>query len=457
MAILRPVCKAVLKPVVSAEIYPMVRRAFALARSGAPGPVAVEISANLQMLTHDLPACVFDEEPPCAPQPDAPAVEEAVSLLEGARRPAIYAGYGARGAFELLKELAERLAAPVTTTIQGKGVFPETHPLWLWNGFGTSAPPFVRKIMDQCDCLLAIGCRFAEVATASYGMTPPENLIHVDIDGEVFNRNYRARLCVQSDARAFVAGVLESLQARPRDTGLEERIAQGHAKVLEIWRSRHNSEGKVSPSALFEALHEHAGPDAVYVTDSGKGTFLAMEQLRLDGPGRFIGPVDFSCMGYAVPAAIGAKLVDGTRDVIALAGDGALLMTGLELLTAATYRVAPVVCVLRDGELSQIAGYQRASVVRTTCTILPDYSVKAFAAVTGCRYIEITGEGVLDQAIGEAIEAGRHGEPVVVEVPIDYSQVTYYTQGAIANTFWRYPWRERLRLICRFLGRKVTG
>ncbi len=112
-----------------------------------------------------------------------------------------------------------------------------------------------------------------------------------------------------------------------------------------------------------------------------------MEHLRLERPGRFLAPVDFSCMGYSVPAAIGAALANPGRDVVALAGDGAFLMTGLELATAASYGAGVVVCLLRDGELAQIAQFQRTTMADTVNSTVVSYDVKAFAQTTGAAYV----------------------------------------------------------------------
>ena len=112
-------------------------------------------------------------------------LDQARSLLAACRRPLLYLGLGAAGAGPDLVALAERLEAPVATTFQGKGIFPESHPLWLWCGFGAAAPPFVQKIAAGCDLTLAIGCRFSEVGTGSYGLEMPGKLVHVDIDPSV--------------------------------------------------------------------------------------------------------------------------------------------------------------------------------------------------------------------------------------------------------------------------------
>jgi len=453
-ALLAPITKAVLRPKTAAEIYPLVRQALDLARSGAPGPVAVEIPADFYMLTQDVDELAYAPTPADPPRASAAELDAAADLLNHARRPILYLGAGARGAGGHLVELADRLGAPVATTIQGKGVFPETHPLWMWCGLGASTPRFVRAIESDCDAMLAIGCRFSEVGTASYGFTPPANLVHVDIDQHALNRNFPARIAVRADAAAFVRGLVPLLA--PRETGTtpwKEQIASGQRDVREAW-AKDTSDARVTPAAFFAAL-ERLAPEAIYTTDSGNGTFLAMEHLRLDGPGRFLAPVDYSCMGYAVPAAVGAKLANPGRDVIALAGDGALLMTGLETLTAAQYEAAPLVCVLRDGELAQIAQFQRTALDRDTCSVLPPYSVEHFAATTGAAYLKLGADAEIDRVLRAGFERTRQGRVVMVEVAIDYSRKTYFTRGVMTTNFWRLPLAERLRMLARAVTRRL--
>jgi acetolactate synthase-1/2/3 large subunit len=208
---------------------------------------------------------------------------------------------------------------------------------------------------------------------------------------------------------------------------------------------------------VFFAALQRLAPRAIYATDSGNGTFLAMEHLRLDGPRRFIGPIDYSCMGYAVPAGIGAKLANPDRDVVALAGDGALLMTGLEMLTASSLGVAPLVCVLRDGELAQIAQFQRTSLDRATCSVLPPYRLDAFAAVVNAAFLRAGADAEVDDVLGRALQITRSGAAVVVEIAIDYAQRTYFTRGVIATALRRLPLGDRLRLLGRAAARHLAG
>ncbi|MBI4538420.1 MAG: thiamine pyrophosphate-binding protein, partial [Gemmatimonadetes bacterium] len=238
LAMVRPVTKGALRAERGEEIYATVRRACRIARTGVPGPVFVEVPANHYLFRHELDAEAFDEQEGAVSAPAGAELESAADVLRRARRPLLYLGagaVGAAGAESRLVELAERLEAPVATTIQGKGVFPENHPLWLWCGYGDAAPPFVREIARECDATLAIGCRFGEVATASYGAAPPGQLVHVDIDATVLGRNYRTVVAVAADAATFVDALLERLGPRSRDERLRTRIREGHESVWKEW------------------------------------------------------------------------------------------------------------------------------------------------------------------------------------------------------------------------------
>lgn len=445
LAMVKPVTKGQFLPANGGEIYGLIRKACRLAREGAPGPVMVEIPADHYLGKHE--GEIVDPGPAAASPPSADQVARAVELLSKCRRPLLYVGLGAAKANVVA--LAERLDAPVASTFQGKGVFPESHPLSVWPGFGDAAPPFARSVFAECDGLLAIGCRFGEVATGSYGVKPPHPFVHVDIDPDVLNRNYPADLAIAADATAFVAALLERLPSRSADAALRDRIRAGRAALEDD-----SSGERVSPARLLRSIQKQYGPETIFTADSGNGTFVAMEFLRLDKPGKFLAPVDYSCMGYAIPASIGAKLARPDCPVACLAGDGAFLMTGLELLTAANYEVPVVVFLLHDRELSQIAQFQSVAMNRKTCTHLPDYDVEAFAKTVGVEFLRLGRDDEIDSVVRRAAELGR---PVLVDVAIDYSRKTWFTKGVVRTNFGRLPWKDRLRFLGRALVRKVTG
>ena len=461
IAMVRAVTKAQFLPQDGMELYATIRRACRIAREGAPGPVFVEVPANLYLFTHDFEpgsgardpgsGMAFPDPGPRHPDPDA--VTRAVVLLGRAKRPLLYVGAGAAGAGERLVALAERLEAPVATTFQGKGVFPETHPLALWPGFGAAAPPFARQVADGCDATLAIGCRFGEVATGSYGIGVPQPLVHADIDADVIGRNFPADAPIVGDAAAVVAALLAGLPQRPRDDALRSRIRAGHEAVEQEWASATSE--RVSPFRLLRALQARFGAETIFTADSGNGTFLAMEMLRLERTRKFLAPVDYSCMGYAVPSAIGAKLARPESPVVALAGDGAFLMTGLELLTAAQQGAAVAVFVLRDGELAQIAQFQDVAFSRRTASGVPDYGLAEISRGLGVECLRLERDDQIASVLDRAAAITGEGRPVVVDTAIDYAHKTWFTRGVVKTTLLRLPWLDRLRFVGRALLRKL--
>jgi len=456
-ALVAPVTKAQLRPDSGESLYRAVREACRLARAGVPGPVFVEVSADLYLSTHDVDLRALSAgtpASPAAPAPSADAFERALVVLERAERPLLYIGAGALGASEHLVELAERLDAPVSCTFQGKGIFPESHELFLWPGFGDAAPPFVRRVAAACDAVLAVGCRFGEVGTGSYGLKLPGPLIHLDIDPAVPGRNYPAEVALVGDAAITVPALLERVRPRAADPRLRERIRAGHRELEQQWQDARSAD-RVTPHALLRALQQQLGPDAIFTADSGNGTFLAVELLRLDRSRSFLAPVDYSCMGYAVPAALGAALACPERPVVALAGDGAFLMTGLELLTASRYH-APLACfVLRDGELAQIAQFQHTALNRKTASEVHDFDLSALCDGLGVECVRLARDGEIPGVLERVVEARAAGRPIVVDTLIDYSHRTWFTRGVVKTNLLRLPWRDRLRFIGRALGRRL--
>lgn len=456
LTVLRPLVKGTWKPERGEDIAPAILEAARLARSGCPGPVAVEIPANLYLLsqTYD-PDRVKDllAPPPAPPAPDPEAVKAVATMIAASERLLLHVGLGAAEAAEEVRALAERTGAMVSSTFSGKGVFPESHPQWLWPGFGLACPPPLRDLAEEADAILIVGARMGEVSTASYGLALPAASAQVDIDPSVPGANFPVQHAITADAKAFLRALLEALHsdmAMPHE--LSGALAEAHAKVRR--EQAEPSANRVSPGALFTALQARF-PDATFTSDSGNGTFLAMEHLRLDGPRRFLAPTDYSCMGYCLPAAIGAKLAHPGRPVVGLAGDGALLMTGLELLTARQVGAPVLLAVLRDRELGQIASFQRTLTNSAPCSVLPDYDLVALAAVsgTGCRGVDSDGdlEAALDWAAAE-LKAGR---AAVLDVAIDYSRKTYFTKGVVKANFGRLPWGERLRMVGRAVARRI--
>ena len=459
-AFLKALTKATFLVTSHADIVSTLFKAWEIAHSGEPGPVFVEIPVNLQMFpgeVAEMPAPPVIAKPQKASAAD---IRRAAELLLAAKHPALFIGWGARDAFDQTRGIAEFLQAPVATTLQGLSVFSAAHPLHTGFGFGAAAVPAARNAFADCDCMLAVGTRFAEIATGSFGVTVPRDLIHSDINPGVFSANYPAAVALEGDAAAVLSLLLEELQglgtARPANVELHRRIQSDKLAYNNEWLS-HDSRGKVNPAVFFNALRAAMPDNAIAVVDDGNHTYLTAELFPVRHPKALIVPTDFNCMGYAVPAAIGAKLANPEREVFAIVGDGAFTMTCMEIVSATRLGLGLVYYVFHDGELSQIAQAQEIPFNRKPCTALGAIDFSGVAIATGAEYIRVESNAEVTAAVTRARESASGGRPVIVDLIMDYSKRTAFTQGAVKTNFKRLPLAQRLRMVTRAVKRKITG
>ena len=346
------------------EVVPTLFEAHRIANEGVPGPVFVELPVTIQLFKGEVSGLpTYQPQAKSASATDE-GLKNAAQLIRNAKRPGLFVGWGAMEAAGEVMALAELLDAPVSTTLQGVSVFPADHPLHAGFGFGASAVPSAQNAFKGCDCMVAIGTKFSEIGTGSFGVSPPENLIHIDIDPTVIGENFPVSQGLPGDAKLVIKALLGELG---NDAGqdaraavaqsVKEAIATDKDAYRQEWRD-HDSKGRVNPEAFFTALREELADDAIIVVDDGNHTFLAAELMPIHRPRAFISPTDFNAMGYAVPAAIGAKLANPDKVVAAIIGDGCFTMTCMEILTASRNNVGAIFYVFHDGELSQIAQAQ---------------------------------------------------------------------------------------------------
>jgi len=465
-ALLKPITKGTWLIERHADVIPTIHEAVRVATSGEPGPVFVEIPVNLQMMTGDPgPATVlkFAGPPTADVRCTAAAIGTAAELLAQAESPAIFVGWGAVDASAEIAALADRLGAPVTTTLQGVSSFPANHPLHAGFCLGRAAVPAVENALANCDCLLAVGTRFGEIATGSYGWSPPANLVHVDINPAVFGANYPAKVALEGDAALILQKLLATLgggvagKAGTRRAAVAAKIAVDKRAYREEWFA-HDSQGRVNPGRFFAGLRQQLADDATVVLDDGNHTFLAAELLPIHQPRGLISPTDFNCMGYCVPAVIGAKLARPQAPVVGIVGDGAFRMTAMELATATALGLDVVIFIFSDGELAQIAQAQELPYNRKTCTVLGPLDIAGVAQATGATYLRLDTNDDIDRVITDAFAAAaRQRRPVLVDVAIDYSKRTRFTQGIVKTNLERFDMGTKARLIGRALWRRVTS
>jgi acetolactate synthase-1/2/3 large subunit len=459
LQIAKALTKAAFRVMRHDDVVPTLFEAARIAQSGEPGPVFVELPLDVLLFPGPVAELPIWTPPPAPVCEDLAGIARAADLLLAARNPGIFVGWGGRFAAEPLARIAERLGAPVATTLQGLASFPHDHPLHAGFSFGNSAAPAAQNAFADCDCLLTVGARFGEIATGSYGVKVPPQLIHIDINPAVFDANYPAAVKLAGDARCYIEELLAELERRPKPilaTQHAARIAADKAAYRQSWY-QHDSQGRVNPARFFDALRSRLPADAILAVDDGNHTYLTAELWPVQRGGRVILPTDFNAMGYAVPAALGAKLVHPQRQVAAIVGDGAFLMTCMEIVTAVTLRLGIVYYVFHDGELAQIAQAQQIPYGRKPCTTLGTVNIEGIAIATGAAYVRIENDAGLDSALAQAADIAATGQPVIVDVLIDYSKRTAFTAGAVQTNFRRFSLSQKLRMLGRAVVRKIGG
>jgi len=463
------------------DIIPSIFKAYQIAMEGEPGPVFIEIPVELQMFHEDVgslpkfPGFKKPEFVDVVPEKkekalsafaddemaDKSPIQKAVHLLLKSKNPGLYVGWGAVDAFDETKKIAELLGAPVATTLQGLSAFPANHSLHTSLGFGPTATPAGRNAFKDCDCLLAVGVRFAELATGSYGLKTPKDLIHVDINPDVFDKNYISRLALEGDAKQVLQALIKELETQGRKapvdySALAANIKKDKDEYQKTWLKKAN-EQLVSPGFFFNALRSTLDDEAIVVTDDGNHTFLTAELFPVHKPRHFISPTDFNCMGYGVPAAIGAKLMNKSKQVVGIVGDGAFMMTAMEMVTAFTHKLGLIIFVFHDGELGQISQFQEIPLNRKTASIIGQINIKGVADAVHAKYIQILNDVDINGALNDAFELAQKKENVIVDVNIDYSRKTFLTTGVVKTNLSRFPMAEKMRMLLRAGKRHILG
>jgi acetolactate synthase-1/2/3 large subunit len=338
-----------------------MHRAFNLMMSGRRGPVLIDMPMDVQC---DAVECTIpgpeDHIPTGLMAGDANAIAEAARMLAGAKRPVILAGGGvaASGAEKVLLETAEALGAAVITTLQGKGCFPEDHPLYAWHA-GSKGTTCGNYLASHADVILAVGVRFADETASSYrhGISfaiPPTRLIHVDIDPAEIGKNYPVEAGITGDARAVLEALVDEL--KPHLKGRNYMRMPYFAEILrqkEKWMSRVHRLQKsrrvpVTISCALKEIRDFLRPDAFVVTGSGNSQAQILQEFPFFTPGTLITTGGFSTMGFSMPAAMGVKLACPDRQVAAIVGDGDFMMTMQEMHTASQFGLDILIIVINN-------------------------------------------------------------------------------------------------------------
>ncbi|MFD6700442.1 MULTISPECIES: thiamine pyrophosphate-binding protein [unclassified Microbacterium] len=325
----------------AAEAVAAVHDAFALFRTGRPRPVHIEVPLDVLEAPAEVPASDRLPRPlPRAESGDTVAVAEAVALLAAAERPVIVAGGGAARAGEILTAVAERLGAPVLTTLNGKGAIDEHHPLALGANLRLAS---ARTVAEDADVLLVVGSKLGEAELWAPRLEARGAVVRVDISAAQLAKNLVPTVGIRGDAHAVLERILDALPPlTPRTPALDD-VRAGMLREIR--------ETAPATVALAEEIAAALPDDAIVAGDSSQIIYLALANvLRRSGPHALLYTPTYATLGYGLPAAIGARVAQPDRPVVAVVGDGALMFAVNEIATAVEQRLdLTIVCVDNGG------------------------------------------------------------------------------------------------------------
>lgn len=415
------------------DLAPTIRKAFHIASEGRPGPVLVDI-------TKDVTAAKFDFEPivPEVIEPrkytyGAQELDQAIKMIEASEKPFIFVGGGAiaSDAASELKEFAEKIDAPVTDSLMGKGAYDNTRPRYtgMLGMHGTKASNFG---VSQCDLLIVVGARFSDRVTGDTNRFAKDaKIIHIDVDAAEINKNVVVDLGIVGDAKNVLKELNEKLTRQNHPQWLKEI-----RDLKERYPLSYDDEGLTGPYVI-EQIDYLTNSEAIICTDVGQHQMWAAQYFNYRRPRQFISSGGAGTMGFGLGAAMGAKLANPHQTVFNIAGDGCFRMNLNELATLSRYNIPVIQVVMNNQVLGMVRQWQTLFYgQRYSNTILEDkVDFCKVAEGLGCKAIKVTTKEEVASAIKIAME---HDGPVVIECMIGKDDKVFpmvAPGGAIAEAF----------------------
>lgn len=396
----------------------VVKEAFHVASTGRPGPVLIDLPVDVQFqeteFNYPAEVSMRGYKPTYFGHPGQ--IKRAAKLISSAKRPVIYAGGGViiSNAYAELRELAEKIQAPVTTTLLGLGGFPQTHELSL-GMLGMHGTAYANHSIMESDLIIAIGARFDDRVTGRLdAFAPNAKVIHIDIDPASVSKNVEVDIPIVGDAK----NILIELNKVVKKPDTAEWLTRVHEWKKHHPLRYHDGVGKIKPQYVIEQIYEVTKGDAVICTEVGQNQMWSAQFYKYDRPRSFISSGGLGTMGYGLPAAIGAKIGCPEKLVFDIAGDGSIQMNIQELATAVEYHVPVKVAILNNGYLGMVRQWQQLFYKKrysyTRLPQLPDF-VK-LAEAYGAVGIRVKDKHEVRPAIEKAISIDK---PVFIDFIVE--------------------------------------
>jgi len=348
------------------DIARTVGEAFHLASTGRPGPVLVDIAKDAMQAPTEFTWPVQFELPGYHPvtRPHSRQVREAARMITEARRPVLYVGGGVikADAAKELKELAELTGAPIVTTLMARGAFPDSHPLHLGMP-GMHGTVAAVGALQRADLIVALGARFDDRVTGKLdSFAPDARIVHADIDPAEISKNRRADVPIVGDCKEVIAELITAVTI-DHEHGLKGDYTEWWT-TLDQWRSKYPlgydefDDGSLAPQYVIERIGKLAGPEAIYLAGVGQHQMWAAQFIGYEKPRTWINSGGAGTMGFAVPAALGAKVGLPEATVWAIDGDGCFQMTNQELATCAIEGIPVKIAIINNGNLGMVRQWQ---------------------------------------------------------------------------------------------------
>jgi len=433
IGIATPVTKYTLQPLSAAEVPFAVKEAFYLATTGRPGPVLLDLPKDVQQEDAEM---TFPESVNVrAYRPNVPVdvqdIERAAQMIVKAERPILWGGGGVRiaDASQPFGALAELLMMPVITTLQGKGDFPEDHPLSL-GPIGMHGRAEANKLVNEADLLIAVGVRFSDRSTGNYSdFAPGAKIIHIDADPTEFNKNKAVDLSILGDANIVMGMLFDAVAKKigkskdPNNNPWLKRVNAVREELKGIPAYK-DSYADLSGPRVVKKLREILPPEAILTTGVGRHQMWCEIHYRVLRPRTWITSTGLGTMGFGLPAAVGARFAAPQVPVVNFDGDGSFVMTEQALATAVEWELPIITVILNDRSLGMVEQWQRVIYNRRYIGIkfpnIPDFVKLAEAYGAHGKTV-----GSLDEFAKAMREGLTIKGPTVIEVPVSPEEDVY--------------------------------